>query len=134
LLATPLQVANAYTALAEGSVFSPNLVTADKPHVLGALDLAPTTSSAILDGMKRVTSTSAGTAFYAFSDEKLPIAAKTGSAENENPDAHAWFVGYTPPVDPRLLVLIMIEGGQHGGTVAAPLARTLIDFAYAQPR
>ncbi|GAC1322731.1 MAG: penicillin-binding protein 2 [Chloroflexota bacterium] len=134
LLATPLQVANAYRTLAEGSLVSPGLVPSDKPHLLGSLDLAPTTSSAILEGMQRVTSTSAGTASYAFRDEKLPIAAKTGSAENENPDAHAWFVGYTPPLDPRLLVLIMIEGGQHGGTVAAPVARALIDYAYAQSR
>jgi cell division protein FtsI/penicillin-binding protein 2 len=33
-----------------------------------------------------------------------------------------------------LLVLVMIEGGQHGGTVAAPVARQLIDFAYPRTR
>jgi hypothetical protein len=27
-------------------------------------------------------------------------------------------------------VLVMVEGGQHGGTVAAPIARQLIDMAY----
>ena len=91
--------------------------------------IRPGTTAAILECMKRVTSTSKGTAYYAFRDEKLPIAAKTGSAENENPDAHAWFVGFTPPDRPSLLVLVMIEGGQHGGTVAAPVARTLIDMA-----
>jgi cell division protein FtsI/penicillin-binding protein 2 len=84
--------------------------------------------------MKRVTSTPPGTAYYAFSTEKLPIAAKTGSAENENPDAHAWFVGYLPPDKPTLLVLVMVEGGQHGGTVAAPIARQLIDMAYPLSR
>jgi cell division protein FtsI/penicillin-binding protein 2 len=84
--------------------------------------------------MKRVTSTAQGTAYYAFRDEKLPIAAKTGSAENENPDAHAWFVGFTPPDKPSLLVLVMVEGGQHGGTVAAPVARSLIDMAYPLTR
>ena len=72
--------------------------------------------------MKRRHQHPAGTAYYAFKDEKLPIAAKTGSAENENPDAHAWFVGFTPPDNARLLVLVMVEGGQHGGTVAAPIA------------
>jgi penicillin-binding protein 2 len=100
------------------------------PRTLGSLNLARTTLTPILDGMKRVTSTPPGTAYYAFRDEKLPIAAKTGSAENENPDAHAWFVGYLPPDKPTLLVLVMIEGGQHGGTVAAPIARSLIDMAY----
>jgi penicillin-binding protein 2 len=135
LLATPLQMANAYAALARGGkLLAPTLVAGAEQSTLGSLNLSPPTLSAILDGMKRVTSTPQGTAYYAFRDEKLPIAAKTGSAENENPDAHAWFVGFTPPDKPTLLVLVMIEGGQHGGTVAAPLARALFDFAYPLSR
>ncbi len=106
LLATPMQMANAYASLSDGRVVAPSLVS----------------------GTTGVTSTAKGTAYYAFRDEKLPIAAKTGSAENENPDAHAWFVGFLPPDKPSLLVLVMVEGGQHGGTVAAPIARTLIDM------
>ena len=131
LLATPLQMANAYAALGRGgALLPPELVADQRPQPADSLKLSPATLSAILDGMRRVTSTPAGTAYYAFRDETLPIAAKTGSAENENPDAHAWFVGFTPPDKPSLLVLVMIEGGQHGGTVAAPVARTLIDTAY----
>ena len=135
LLATPLQMANAYAALAHGGALQvPNLVAGKEPQTIGSLNLAAGTLSAILDGMKRVTSTPKGTAYYAFRDEKLAIAAKTGSAENENPDAHAWFVGFAPPDKPSLLVLVMIEGGQHGGTVAAPVARSLIDMAYPLTR
>ena len=131
LLATPLQMANAYAALGRGGgLLSPQLFADQPAQTVESLKLSPATLSTILDGMQRVTSTPAGTAYYAFRDEKLPIAAKTGSAENENPDAHAWFVGFTPPEKPSLLVLVMIEGGQHGGTVAAPVARTLIDAAY----
>ena len=135
LLATPLQMANAYAALARGGSLLAPLLVGDQPREsAGALNLSPATLAAILDGMKRVTSTPQGTAYYAFRDEKLPIAAKTGSAENENPDAHAWFVGYAPPDKPTLLVLVMVEGGQHGGTVAAPIARGLIDMAYPLSR
>ncbi|MBV9325807.1 MAG: penicillin-binding protein 2 [Chloroflexi bacterium] len=130
LLATPLQMANAYAALARGGSLLPPVLVSGQAQEAKPLDLSPTTQAAILDGMKRVTSTPAGTAYYAFKDEKLPIAAKTGSAENENPDAHAWFVGYLPPDKPTLLVLVMVEGGQHGGTVAAPIARSLVDMAY----
>jgi penicillin-binding protein 2 len=131
LLATPLQMANAYAALARGGkLLVPVLVSDQDSQTLGSLNLSAGTLATILDGMKRVTSTPQGTAYYAFRDEKLPIAAKTGSAENENPDAHAWFVGFTPPDKPSLLALVMIEGGQHGGTVAAPIARSLIDQAY----
>ena len=128
LLATPMQMANAYASLSDGRVVAPSLVSGTTGESLGNLNISPTTTAAILDGMKRVTSTAKGTAYYAFRDEKLPIAAKTGSAENENPDAHAWFVGFLPPEKPSLLVLVMVEGGQHGGTVAAPIARTLIDM------
>ncbi|MDQ6672441.1 MAG: penicillin-binding transpeptidase domain-containing protein, partial [Chloroflexota bacterium] len=135
LLATPLQMANAYAALARaGELVAPNLVADESRQTIGLLNLSSGTQSAILDGMKRVTSTPQGTAYYAFRDESVPIAAKTGSAENENPDAHAWFVGFTPPESPSLLVLVMVEGGQHGGTVAAPLARMLIDLAYPLTR
>jgi penicillin-binding protein 2 len=131
LLATPLQMANAYAALARGgALLAPRLEQDLEAQPLGSLNLSAATLSAIVDGMRRVTSTPQGTAYYAFRDEKLAIAAKTGSAENENPDAHAWFVGFTPPDAPKLLVLVMVEGGQHGGTVAAPIARSLIDFAY----
>jgi penicillin-binding protein 2 len=130
LLATPLQMANAYAALARGdTLLSPGLLVDQKPRELGAVRLSAAARAAILDGMRGVTSTALGTAYYAFKDEKLPIAAKTGSAENENPDAHAWFVGFSPPEQARLLVLVMVEGGQHGGTVAAPVARQIIDFA-----
>jgi penicillin-binding protein 2 len=135
LLATPLQMANAYAALARGgSLEAPVLVQGQSQPETRSLDVAQGTLAAILDGMQRVTNTPKGTAYYAFSSEKLPIAAKTGSAENENPDAHAWFVGFIPPTQPSLLVLVMVEGGQHGGTVAAPIARQLIDMAYPLTR
>jgi penicillin-binding protein A len=100
----------------------------------GGLSISAGTRAAIIEGMKRVTSTPRGTAAYAFQGERLSIAAKTGSAENENPEAHAWFVGFTPAENASLLVVVMVEGGQQGGTVAAPIARKVIDFASAHTR
>ena len=67
-------------------------------------------------------------AYYAFKDEKLPIAAKTGSAENENPDAHAWFAGYGPADEPQVVVTVMIEGGKSGADQAAPLGRRAFEI------
>jgi penicillin-binding protein 2 len=132
LLATPLQMANAYAALANaGDLRSPLLVKGSAQKALGRLPISSTTRATILEGMQRVTSTPAGTAFYAFQGERTPIAAKTGSAENENPEAHAWFIGFATPDQPRVLVLAMVEGGEHGGTVAAPVARQIIDYAVA---
>ena len=58
LLATPLQMANAYAALARGGeVLPPRLVANQDARPLVSLGLSGTTLSTILDGMKRVTST-----------------------------------------------------------------------------
>src|SRR5205807_7024956 len=71
LLATPLQMANAYAAFARGgSVVAPSVLADAQGDALGNLNLSAATLSAILDGMQRVTSTARGTAYYAFRDEK----------------------------------------------------------------
>jgi penicillin-binding protein 2 len=135
LLASPLQLANAYAALANGGTLRTPLLVQGAPQATrGALPISASTRATIIEGMSRVTSTPRGTAAYAFQGERTPIAAKTGSAENENPEAHAWFVGFATPDQPRVLVLAMVEGGEHGGTVAAPVARKIIDYAIGRVR
>jgi penicillin-binding protein 2 len=130
LLATPLQMANAYAALGgDGLLRKPNLI--DSTDTLGELRLQTTTREAILGAMRNVTQSALGTAYQAFRGSRFQVAAKTGSAENENPDAHAWFVGFSPMVNPRVLVLVMVEGGQQGSTTAAPIARQIFDFVLA---
>ncbi|MBI2756981.1 MAG: penicillin-binding protein 2 [Chloroflexi bacterium] len=138
LLVTPLQLANAYAALANGGTLrTPRLVTrigaspVPVPPERGRLPISATTRATILEGMRRVTSTLQGTASAAFRGATIPTAAKTGSAENGSPDAHAWFVGFRTPDAPTLLGLVMVEGGQMGGTTAAPIARELLDAASA---
>ena len=73
--------------------------------------------------MRRVTQTPRGTAFYAFQGYKIPTGGKTGSAENQGPQAHAWFAGFGPFDNPSVVVISMVEGGEMGGVVAAPLGR-----------
>jgi penicillin-binding protein 2 len=38
---------------------------------------------------------------------------------------HAWFGGFATLDDPRLVVVVFVENGGHGGAAAAPLARQL---------
>jgi len=40
--------------------------------------------------------------------------------------SHAWFVGYAPAEDPKVVVAVLIEYGMHGNTAAGPVARDLI--------
>jgi peptidoglycan glycosyltransferase len=56
----------------------------------------------------------------------VEVAGKTGSAQNPHGSAHAWFIGFAPVAQPRVAVVVVIENGGAGGTVAAPLARDLM--------
>lgn len=145
LLATPLQMANVYSTLANhGKERNPVLVSAIKrpdgtvvqsfqAQVKGTLPVSPTNLGYIYQGMRGVTSTPLGTAYYAWKGSTIPMEAKTGSAENETKKAHAWFVGYTPPENASLLVLVMLEGGELGGEYAAPLGRQIVEYALQHP-
>ena len=82
--------------------------------------------------MKQVAASPKGTAYYAFQGVKVPTAAKTGSAENETANAHAWFAGYAPADAPEMVVLVLVEGGNMGGEVAAPLGRQVMDAYFAK--
>ncbi|HZQ99645.1 MAG TPA: penicillin-binding protein 2 [Chloroflexota bacterium] len=138
--ATPLQVANAYSVLANGGVLrTPLLVKKIIPgdgtpakefqaQERGRVAVSGEHLAVVRAAMKKVASSPLGTAYYAFRDYKVPVAAKTGSAENQNPEDNAWFAGYGPADDPKVVVTVMVEGGQHGGTVAAPLGRQAFEI------
>lgn len=56
----------------------------------------------------------------------IRVAGKTGTAETAEKKNHAWFVGFAPADDPRVVVVVLIEEGGIGGSVAAPLAGDLL--------
>lgn len=56
----------------------------------------------------------------------VTVAGKTGSAENPHGKSHAWFVGFAPAEQPRVVVAVLLENAGSGGSVAAPLAREVI--------
>jgi penicillin-binding protein 2 len=140
LQATPLQVANVYSTLANGGVLrSPVLITSVVPadggppkeiraEEKGRVPVSSQNLAVIREAMKQVASSARGTANYAFKGYRIPIAAKTGSAENERPDAHAWFAGFGPADEPSIVVVVMVEGGKSGGELAAPLGRRAFEI------
>ncbi len=145
LLATPLQMVNVYATIANhGQIRTPILVAEVKradgsvvqsfqSESRGNIPVSPTNLGYITEGMRGVTSTPLGTAYYAWKGSPIPMEAKTGSAENETSKAHAWFVGYTSPERPTLEALVMLEGGELGGEFAAPLGRQIVEYALAHP-
>jgi penicillin-binding protein 2 len=47
---------------------------------------------------------------------------------------HAWFVAFAPIDAPRIAVTVLVEHGGHGGSVAAPIAKRVIEtYLEAEP-
>jgi penicillin-binding protein 2 len=71
------------------------------------------------------------------------IAGKTGTAQVASISArrknlpyklrdHAWFVGFAPYRNPLFVVGVLVEHGGSGGSVAAPIARKVIERIYIE--
>jgi len=148
LLATPLQIANSYAAIANGGIlYQPHVaqkimdankvVRTVQPRQIRNLDI----NAANMDGIRRglegvATSGTAKDAFAGFPFDQVPIAAKTGTAELQQippKQPYAWFVAYAPANDPKYVVAVMLEEGGHGGETAAPIARRIIEGLFNLP-
>ncbi len=61
-------------------------------------------------------------------DLSYGVAGKTGSAEFDSEGtSHAWFVGYAPADEPKLVLSIVVEGAGTGSQYAVPVARKMFE-------
>jgi peptidoglycan glycosyltransferase len=59
------------------------------------------------------------------------VAGLAGSADSGQPGAppHAWFIGYAPAAAPRYAVVVIVEHGERGWQVAAPIGVRVLEQA-----
>ena len=81
------------------------------------------TNDAVSQMMRTVVSDGTGTGAYI---KGVPVAGKTGTAENAQGQPHAWFIGYAPANNPQIAIAVVVENAGSGGSVAAPIARQVI--------
>jgi len=139
LLVTPIQMAVLISAVANGgTLYRPQLVwkvggTPELPEqpfapdARGRLPLTPEHLEAIREGLWGVANQDAGTAYWVFKGFEIPVAGKTGTAENPGGRPHAWFVGYAPADDPQIAIAVVVENGGEGSVAAAPIFRSLVE-------
>jgi penicillin-binding protein 2 len=156
ILVTPLQLANVYAAIANGGPFfrphvGKEILTwqGETDQVIEKSQIGDITSPdnnlgisvdlsnlnvvrAGLNGVVSGTGTAAG-AFRGFPLQQIPVAGKTGTAEVQGKQPCAWFACYAPSNDPQYVIVVMIEEGGHGGAVAAPVARRILEHIYQLP-
>lgn len=157
LSVTPIQLAQITARMAmRGDGYRPHLVRAlQDPLTLATTDvplepLPPILNKhradweTVVHAMQQVTQVQGGTAFATFKDAPYTVAGKTGSAqvaglkqdEKVAPTQeslpmhlrdHALFVAFAPADNPQIAVGLIAEHGGHGASVAAPVARQIMD-------
>jgi len=155
MLATPLQMASATATLAmRGERRKPHLLRAVRDNKSGETLTNPIVElpkiklnskwhwSRIISGMKAVVHSTHGTARAIGYDLTYKMAGKTGTAQvygiaqDEEYDEeklakklrdHALFSAFAPIKNPKIAVAIIVENGGSGGSVAAPIAKQVIN-------
>lgn len=148
LEATPLQMANAYAAIANnGKVLRPfiveftqdedgSLTRVGKRRVLQELPLDKDQIAEIQSALRDQTSNGAGSgSARVFGDFNWPIAGKTGTAQNQMNQAqkpHSWFAAFGPYGERATIAsMVMVESSGEGVSFAAPRTRQIYE-AYIQ--
>jgi penicillin-binding protein 2 len=135
LLATPLQVAVWTSVFANGGdLLKPHVVKAvrsnnasvpTKIEVIRKQVVAPEYIETVRRGMRQTVVSGSARALAA---SPWPIAGKTGTAQwRQGEPNHAWFTGFAPYDDPKIVVSVLIEAGGEGSAAAAPVAREIIE-------
>lgn len=160
-LVTPIQLAIATAALANGGqMLQPKIVHAEQeaesdellPHhsqVVETITIGEQQHwDMVINAMTDVVHGARGTARGIGKDSPYMIAGKTGTAQvfglkqEEKYDAeaiaeklrdHALFIAFAPIDDPKIAVAVIVENGGGGGSVAAPIARTIMDAYLEKP-
>jgi cell division protein FtsI/penicillin-binding protein 2 len=143
LAVTPMQMAVAYSAIANGGVLRPAHIVeavngrARPPHP-GHRIIAESTAASLrkmLEGVLGPGGTATGAAIKGYE-----LAGKTGTAQKPDPVTGGYsaskyvasFVGFAPAARPKLLVCVMVDEPQgeiYGGLVAGPAFKRITSFA-----
>jgi cell division protein FtsI/penicillin-binding protein 2 len=123
-------MARFYTALAtDGLAARPEIVRNDDERSrTRVIQLSDRELQGLRDAMKNVVSERGTAASARIAD--VVLAGKTGTAQNAHDVTrdHAWFVGFAPADDPKIVVSVMLEFGQHGYYAARVASKVIERF------
>jgi penicillin-binding protein 2 len=154
-LCTPLQMAMAYSTIANGGIsYYPRLVkkvlnqngtpaldengkiaVAEEPKVHADFrnEISPEDMELERRGFWKVVNEDGGTGGRARLSN-VQVAGKTGTAQatyHGREDTIAWFVCWAPFEQPKYTIAVMVQGGEHGGSVAGPIATRILERSLA---
>ena len=140
LLATPLQLATAISAIANGGkLYAPylvdkivdsdkNIIKQTQSLVLKENFISSKNLEVIRKAMRQTIT--AGSA-VALNDLNVAVAGKTGTAQVAGQkNSNALFVSFAPYENPQIALVILVEDAGEGSQVAAPVAKEVLDWYF----
>ena len=144
---TPLQVTQAYAAVANGgTIWQPQIakgfvsssgkvVDKVKPKKMGTLPVSQSNLAFLRSAFTEVTTEPYGTGynpFRGFPLDKIPVAAKTGTgqAATAGDQSTSWFATFAPSNAPKYAVVMMVSQGGTGASTSAPSVRRIYEAIY----
>jgi penicillin-binding protein 2 len=135
ILATPLQLVNYATLVANRGFFYP-------PHVVRSVGNEKNKTKyssqknissinveyidVVRQGMMEVFEGDHGTA-RAFKLDSITMAGKTGTADNPHGKPHSNFIAFAPVDNPKIAICVIVENAGFGSRYAAPIATLMIE-------
>jgi len=142
-LVTPLQLATAYSTIANGGrecwphiaqqITAPSgrLVHAIRPRCNHRVPFSLQTVDYVRNALAGVvTSGTAASAFTGFPFSQVSVAGKTGTAQVTGQQDYSWFAAMTSGMGKQYVIVALVEQGGHGATTAAPIVRHVIEQLY----
>jgi penicillin-binding protein 2 len=151
-LVTPLQLAVAYAAIANGGkLFKPRILLGledpdggfapgAEPQQLGTVPVSPRHLATLTRALEGVVYEKGGTGARA-RVEGVRVAGKTGTGQVVNLKVtegledgeipfkyrdHGWFAAFAPAEAPEIVVIALSEHGGHGGSAAGPIVQAVL--------
>ncbi len=143
LLVTPLQMASAVAAIANGGVLyrprvvdkvvdsEENVIQTVAPEVLNQSFIEPRFLNDVRKGMRQAVLEGSARQLAA-----LPVssAGKTGTAQTgRGTNTHAWFTAFAPYENPEIVIVVMVENGGEGHAAAVPVVKEALEWYFSEP-
>lgn len=143
ITATPIQLANYVASVANGgTLYVPHVVKSLKsggdgseyknPESIRSNIVSQDILKVVQEGMRKTITD--GTA-QTLKDLPIAVAGKTGTAQFGTEDkTHAWFVSYAPYEDPKIAMVVLVEGGGEGHSSAVPITKDVYAWYFGEKK
>ncbi len=145
LLATPLQVARMMAAVANGgTLYRPYVVAriaaagtepevVFQPEAVGTLPVSPENLAVIREALARRHDGPHRHGNPPFPGDEHPGGREDGDGGESGKEPHSWFAGFAPADNPQIAFAVVVENAGEGSTVAAPMARQVVEAYFGLP-